>query len=268
MGMQSQDFDTIEWSYNDENGIGHLMFDRPDAHHALSAQLKADFIDGFEAFMDIDEQNPGVSVRAVIVEGSGDEAFSAGADITEFEGRDQGVFEPADAWDICEEFDAPVIAKIDGYAFGGGFELALACDFRFASERSKLGLPEVNIGIIPGGGGTQRLPDLVGPSRAKELCITGEHISASEAEADGIVNHVYPADELDDEVQSFAESLARQPPLAVRAIKDVIRVSQETDLAEGRRYEARACMSLFATEDQKEGARAFEENREPEWTGQ
>lgn len=266
--MQTRNFETINWSYDEETQIGRVTLNRPDSLNALSEQLKDDIAAGFAAFEEIDAENPGVTVRAVIVEGAGDKAFSAGADITEFDQQNPGVFDPSDAWEACEEFGAPVIAKIDGVAFGGGLELALACDFRFASKRSEIGLTEANIGVIPGGGGTQRLAELVGPSRTKELCMTGEHVPAEEAEEDGIVNYVYPAEQLDKEVKEFAESLAEQPPLAIRAVKDVVNMSQEMGLEEGRMYENRACMTLFNTEDQKEGAQAFQEKREPEWTGQ
>lgn len=265
--MQKQSYETIKWSYDEETNIGRIVLHRPDALHALSQQLKDDIVAGFDAFEKIDDENPGVTVRAVIIEGSGDKAFSAGADITEFEERNPGIFQPTKAWEVCEDFGAPVIAKIDGYCFGGGMELALACDFRIASERSTLGLPEVNIGLIPGGGGTQRLAQLVGPSRAKKLCMTGEHISAAQAEEDGIVNYVYPAEELDERVDEFATKLADQAPLAVRTLKDVINMSQETHLEEGRMYEHRATMCLFRTDDQKEGANSFAEDREPEWSG-
>ena len=266
--MQTRELDTVDWSYDDENGIGRIVLNRPGAHNALSEQLKSDIVEGFDAFNEIDREGSGVTVRTVIIEGAGDKAFSSGADISEFEVKNPGIFEPNEAWEAAEGIPAPVIAKIDGYCFGGGLELALACDFRIASERSELGLPEVNIGVIPGGGGTQRLAELVGPSRAKELCITGEHIPAKEAAEDGIVNYVYPAEELEEKVNAFAVQIAEQAPLAVRAVKDVINMSQEVHLEEGRMYEHRACLSLFKTDDQKEGAQAFAEKREPEWNGQ
>lgn len=265
--MQTRELETVNWSYDEETGIGRIVLNRPEEHNALSEQLKSDIVEGFEMLDGIDHEGDGVNVRTVIMEGAGDKAFSAGADITEFEEQNPGIFEPTEAWEAAENFPAPVIAKIDGYCFGGGLELALACDFRIASERSEVGLPEVNIGLIPGGGGTQRLAELVGASRAKELCITGEHVPAEEAAEDGIVNYVYPAEELDDEVTEFAAQVAEQAPLAVRAVKDVINMSQEMQLEEGRMYEHRACLNLFQTEDQKEGAQAFAEKREPEWSG-
>lgn len=265
--MRTRDYETIQWSYDEETGIGNIVLDRPDSLNALSEQLKSDIVDGFRAFEEIDDVQPGVEVRTVVLEGAGDKAFSAGADITEFNERVTGVFNPERIYEIPEQFGAPVIAKIDGHCLGGGLELALACDFRLASERSQFSLPEVNIGLIPGGGGTQRLSQLVGPSRAKELCMTGEHVSATTAKEEGIVNDVFATDELDGQVEAFSERLANQAPLAVRALKDVINMSQETALEEGRMYEYRAILTLFETEDQTEGAEAFAEKREPEWKG-
>lgn len=266
--MPETDFETIQWSYDEETNIGRIVLDRPKAHNALSSQLKRDIIDGFAAFEAIDEDNAGITVRAVIVEGAGEKAFSAGADISEFGDENPAVADQSTIWDVCEDFGAPVVAKIDGFAFGGGLELALSCDFRIASERSKLGLTEVNIGLIPGGGGTQRIAEIVGTSRAKEICMTGEHIPASQAHEEGLVNEVHPAGELEDEVVAFTEEIASNAPLAVRALKDVINYTQESALEEGRRYEYRACMQLFGSADQEEGAAAFMEDREPEWTGE
>lgn len=265
--MTDHEFDTITWAFDEDTGIGHMVMDRPDALNALSAALREDIIGGFEAFAALDDDADGVAVRAVILEGAGDRAFSAGADITEFEDANPGVFNPSPLYDIPEEYQAPVIAKIDGFALGGGLELALACDFRIASERSNVGQPEIDIGFIPGGGGTQRLAALVGPARAKEICMTGDHIPAEQAATEGILDSVYPVDALDEEVEAFAEKLASKPPLAIRAVKDVVNMFNETGLREGRRYESRAIDTLRETADHKEGVAAFSEDREPEWQG-
>jgi enoyl-CoA hydratase/carnithine racemase len=179
-----------------------------------------------------------------------------------------GVFDFSEMYNELETFPAPTIAKIDGYCLGGGFELALACDFRIASEESEFGFPEIELGIIPGDGGTQRLPELVGPSRTKELCMTGEHIEAAQASEEGMIDYAYQASELDGEVTAFAERLADQPPLGVRAVKEVVNMSQETSLRVGRYYERRAGSTLTQTEDHEEGVRAFKEKRDPEWKGQ
>lgn len=265
--MPEHFFETIQWSYDDDAGIGRIVLDRPDALNALSSQLRDDIVAGFDAFAAIDDDATGVAVRAVVIEGAGDRAFCAGADITEFEAATPGVFEPSPVYDAPEQYGAPVIAKIDGYALGGGLELALACDFRIASDRSHVGQPEIDIGFIPGGGGTQRLAELVGPGRAKAICMTGEHIPADQAESEGIVDQVVPADELEPTVMAFAETLASKPPLAIRAVKDVVNMAQETGLWEGRMYEHRANDTLRETHDHKEGVRAFQEKRDPEFEG-
>lgn len=261
------EFDTIRWSFNDETGIGRIVLDRPDALNSLSTRLKQEIVSGFERFKDLDNDAEGIAVRVVMVEGAGDKAFCAGADVTEFGSSNPGVFQMIEALEICEQYGAPVVAKIDGYCFGGGLELALSCDFRIASERSILGQTESDFGSMPGGGGTQRLAQMVGPSRAKELIMMGRRIEASQAETEGIVDYVYPAADLEQEALAFATELADRPPLAVRAIKDVVNHSQETGLTEGRKYEHRATGTLRFTDDFEEGATAFAEDREPEWQG-
>jgi len=265
--MTEHSFDAIQWSYDEENGIGRIVLNRPEAMNALSTELKNDIIAGFEAFEDLDDEATGVEVRVVVIEGAGEDAFCAGADINELKEVSPGVFDPSEAIEIAEEYDAPVVAKIDGYCLGGGLELALSCDFRIASERSTVGTPEVDLGIIPGGGGTQRLHAIVGASRAKEICMTGDHIKASQAAEENILDYVYPTEDLDDEVQAFAEKIANKPPLSVRAVKNVINHAQQVGLREGRRYEKRAVDSLRNTEDHAESVQAFSEDREPEWEG-
>ena len=269
--MSDRRFETIQWSFDEDAGIGSIVLNRPDSLNALSTQLRTDFIASLEAFSEVDENartgGKGATVRAIVVEGAGERAFCAGADINEFKDVNPGVFDPGREFEVAEVFPAPVIAKIDGYCLGGGMELALSCDFRIASERSMLGQAEIDLGIIPGGGGTQRLAELVGPSRAKELCMTGEHLTATEAETDGIINYVHPHEKLDDAVATFVERLTSKPPLAVRAVKDVINIYQETGLREGRRYERRVIDTLRETKDHAEGRRAFTEERDPEWLG-
>ncbi len=268
--MREASYEAIEWSFDEDRGVGTIVLNRPDALNSLSSQLREDYVAGLEAFADIDSDartGGGVSVRAVVVEGAGEKAFCAGADITEFDAVTPGVYDPAEVFNAAAELQAPVVAKIDGYCLGGGLELALSCDFRIASERSTLGQPEVDLGIIPGGGGTQRLAELVGPSRAKDLCMTGEHISAETAAEDGIVNHVHPQADLDDAVAEFVDTLASKPPLAVRAVKDVVDMHGEVGLSEGRRYERRVIDTLRTTEDHEEGRTAFAEKRDPEWSG-
>lgn len=269
--MSEQSFETIQWSFDEETGVGSIVLDRPDAQNALSNQMQAEFVAGIEAFEELDagarQKETGVSVRVVTVEGAGEQAFSVGGDINEFDAVHPGVYDAKEAFHIAERFQAPVVAKIDGYCLGGGLELALSCDFRIASERSTVGQPEIDIGLIPGGGGTQRLAELVGPARAKELCMTGEYLTAVEAASDGILTAVHPSENLDDAVTSFVDRLREKPPLAVRAVKDVVNTYQETGLSNGRRYERRVIDTLRPTEDHEEGRRAFLEDREPEWNG-
>lgn len=220
--MADPDLDTVEWSFDEQSGIGRLVLDRPDSLNALSTQLRADVVAGFEAFQNLDNEADTIVVRAVIVDGAGDRAFSAGADVTEFEDRTPSLFDDdAKVYRVCRRFPAPVIAEIDGYCLGGGLVLAVTCDFRLASERSEFGLPEVDYDLVPGEGFMRQLAGLVGVSRAKELHMTAEHISAVQAEADGIVDHVYPADELDDRVEDLAATIAEKSPAPIRTIKDI-----------------------------------------------
>jgi len=269
--METRSYETIEWTFDDDRGVGTIVLDRPESLNALSMQLREDLVHGLESMGELDEGartgKQGVSVRAIVIEGRGETAFSAGADINEFSDINPGVFDPGTVFEAAEECPIPVVAKIDGYCLGGGLELALSCDFRIASQRSTIGQPEIDLGIIPGGGGTQRLAELVGPSRAKELCMTGEHIDAETGAEHGIINHVYPYDELDSAVEEFVDKLVNKPPLAIRAVKDVINMHQELGLREGRRYERRVIDTLRKTEDHAEGRKTFTEDGDPNWVG-
>ncbi|UHQ96325.1 enoyl-CoA hydratase/isomerase family protein [Natrinema halophilum] len=267
--MVGTDFETVRWSFDRDSGIGRLVIDRPEKHNAISEQVAEELGAGLDAFEAVDEDADQAIVRAVIIEGAGEASFSSGADISEFPDVDPAQSELPRIWDdAIQQFAPPVIAKIDGICFAGGFEIALASDFRIASRRSTFAMKESNIGIYPGAGGTQRLSLLVGPSRAKELCMTAEEISGEQALEEGIVDYVYPADRLEAEVRQFAEQIADRPPLAVRAIKDVVDNSLETGLAEGRKYEFRRNRLLFASKDADIGIEAFLEGREPEWRGE
>jgi len=270
--MDPPSFETIEWEFDEVTDVGTITLDRPDKLNALSKRTHADIRAALDAFEELDrerlyEDDDGVAVRAVILEGAGDRAFCVGSDVDDFEEVKPGVFDFSEMYNELEAFPAPTIAKIDGYCLGGGFELALTCDFRLASDRSEFGFPEIELGIIPGDGGTQRLPELVGPSRTKELCMTGERVGAERAAEEGMIDYVHPAADLDAEVAAFADRIAGQPPLAVRTVKDVVNVSQETNLRVGRYYERRAGSSLTRTEDHREGLDAFAEDRDPEWQG-
>jgi len=211
-------------------------------------------------------------VRAVVVSGRGERAFSAGSHVGEFEaqrgpaGRERHALESGVARRLAE-LPMPTLAAIEGNALGGGLELALCCDLRIASERARLGLPEVRLAVTPGAGGTQRLPRVVGPARAKELILTGRILTADEAERIGLVNEVVPAGEARARADMLAAEIAGRGPLAVREAKRLIDAAWGTSLAAGLAAELDASERLFASEDMLEGARAFFEKRDPEYRG-
>jgi len=212
------------------------------------------------------------SVRAVILTGAGEKAFVAGADVNELAvqtpiaGREHALA-GQHVLDLLENMGKPVIAAINGYALGGGCELALACTLRIAADTARLGQPEINLGILPGYAGTQRLPRLVGKARAMELILTGAQISASEAERIGLVNRVVPAAALLVEAKKLAAALAGQAPIAVRYIIEAINRGLEMPFAEGCRFEATLFGLVASTDDMREGTRSFLEKRKPEFTG-
>jgi len=259
--------DTVQWSFDRETGIGSVVLDRPDSLNALSQQLHADIATAFDRLSEFDDESDGVAVRVVVLEGAGEKAFCAGADINEFADISPGEFDPNPTYELVTDYQAPVIAKIDGYCLGGGLELALACDFRIASDRSSAGFPEIDLGLLPGANGVPRAVSQMGPSQAKELIMTGEHLSAEDAADAGLFDSVHPTDEFDEEVESFAETIANKPPLAIRAVKDAVNTSLGLDPEDGHKYAHRAFLMLQETEDHEEGAAAFSEDREPEWKG-
>ena len=246
------------------DAIATLTINRPDNLNALNGPTRRELIAAFEDLKDDDE------IRVAVLTGAG-KAFIAGADITEFEGRspvDQyrarsspTVFEAADA------FPKPIIAAINGFCLGGGCEIAMACDIRIASDKAKLGQPEVNLGIIPGGGGTQRLPRHVGLGTALKLMYTGDMINADEALRIGLVDEVVPADELMARVRELAASIAQKSPVALQLIKEAARASVRAPLDEGLRHEKTLFGLAFSSEDKAEGVAAFLEKRTPEFKG-
>ena len=212
-------------------------------------------------------------VRAVVVSGSGERAFCAGSHIGEFEGLRGRVAEgklllEKLVYRELARLPMPTIAAIEGDALGGGLELALCCDLRIASARARFGLPEVRLAVVPGSGGTQRLPRVVGPARAKELILTGRIIAADEAERIGLVNEVVPAGEARSRADAIAEDIAARGPLAVREAKRLIDAALDVDLDAGLAAELDASERIFASEDMLEGARAFFEKRDPRYKGQ
>jgi enoyl-CoA hydratase len=207
-----------------------------------------------------------------IVTGAGDRAFVAGADIAEMSAltvAQAKVFADAGhaACALIEQAPCAFIAKVNGFALGGGCELALACDFIYASDKARFGQPEVNLGIMPGFGGTQRLARRIGPGRARELIYTGDHVNAEQALAWGLVNAVVPAADLDEKVLGVAKKIALKGPLAIAASKRVILRGLEADLDAGCELEAQAFAALFGSEDQKDGMRAFLEKRTATFQG-
>ena len=211
-------------------------------------------------------------VRAVVVTGDGERAFSAGSHVGEFEeqrgerGRERHALESGVARRLAE-LPMPTIAAIEGNALGGGLELALCCDLRIASERAKLGLPEVRLAVTPGAGGTQRLPRVVGAARAKELILTGKLLTAAEAERIGLVHEVVPAGQAVARATEIGQEIALRGPLAVREAKHLIDLAVETDIDTGLAAEMDASARVFETEDMLEGARSFFEKRAPEYRG-
>lgn len=217
------------------------------------------------------EANP--DVRCVLVTGTGERAFCAGSDVKEFEslrgrvGEGKLLLEKA-VYRRLGKLPVPTIAAIQADALGGGLELALCCDLRVADERAKLGLPEVRLGVMPGSGGTQRLPRLVGPARAKEMILLGDLIDAATAAETGLVNRVAPAGEAMAVARAMAETIASRGPIAVREAKRVIDIAGDTPLDEGFAAEMDASERIFATQDMLEGAKAFFEKRPPEFTNE
>mmetsp|Transcript_16050 Transcript_16050/g.13645 ORF Transcript_16050/g.13645 Transcript_16050/m.13645 type:complete len:228 (-) Transcript_16050:26-709(-) len=212
------------------------------------------------------------SVRAIVITGAGEKAFAAGADIKEMNSR-QTMAEVCKEnmlgfWQDLAQIKKPVIAAVNGYALGGGCELAMMCDIALASEKAVFGQPEVLLGTIPGAGGSQRLTRVVGKSLAMELCLTGRRMYADEALKRGLVSHVYPADELVPKAIEMAEKIASLSAPAIAMAKEVVNRAYETTLAEGLRFERTAFHSTWALEDRKEGMTAFSEKRQANWKNQ
>ncbi len=250
----------------DKDGIRIITIDRPKVLNALNAQTVAEIGEAFHAAR-FDE-----SVKAVILTGAGEKAFVAGADINELAQATpisgKGIAEKGQrVFHAIERFPKPVIAAINGFALGGGCELALACHIRIASEKAKIGLPEVSLGIIPGYGGTQRMARLLGKGKALELILTGDHIGAAEAERIGLVNKVVPAEELMATSETLARKIMSRGPLAVSAAIEAVMNGSEMPFEEGQFLEATLFGLLCATEDTKEGMKAFIEKRAADFKG-
>lgn len=250
-----------ELRFHVEDGIGRIWVDRPQVLNALSREI----IDDLDVLLNEIKDNKDVKVLIV----GGEENFAAGADIkgmVECNPEEAKAFAFSTTYDKLMNLPIPTIAAIDGYALGGGLEMTLACDMRIATENAKMGLPELGIGIMPGAGGTIRLPRLVGYAKAFEMIALGRQVTAAEAEAIGLVNKVVKKEELLEETRKWAYKLMQKAPIALRVLKKTMQngaliLSPEEAIA----YEAEQWASLFSTEDQKEGMRAFVAKRRPQY---
>jgi enoyl-CoA hydratase/carnithine racemase len=242
-----------------------IRLNRPEALNALNGQLMD------ELTAALDETEADASVRCVVITGS-DRAFAAGADIKEMASKSYAEVFTEDFitrnWERVTRCRKPVIAAVAGYALGGGCELAMMCDFIIAADTAKFGQPEINLGVAPGIGGTQRLTRFVGKSKAMDMILTARMMDAAEAERAGLVSRVVPADLLIDEAMTAAKKIAAQSPLAVMMNKEMVGAAYETTLTQGVALERRLFHSLFAFEDQKEGMDAFVAKRKPDFKGQ
>jgi enoyl-CoA hydratase/carnithine racemase len=252
--------------YEKKGAIAYVTVDRPKVLNALNTPTWTDLQSAFE------DAKADASVHGVILTGAGDKAFVAGADIGELAHVDAYDAEESSRFgqrvlDLVENLGKPVIAAINGFALGGGCETAMACTMRIAAEHARFGQPEVKLGLLPGGGGTQRLPRLVGKGRALQLILTGETISAQEAYRIGLVNEVVPAANLIDRAEAILKQIAANAPIAVKFSLEAANKGLETSQSEGLALEASYFGICAATEDKKEGTSAFLEKRAPQFRG-
>lgn len=246
-----------------EDGYAVVQFNRPEVLNALNIKLMEELVQALE---NLDKDD---AVRCIILTGN-EKAFAAGADIKEMADasavemllRDQFA-----RWDRIRKIKKPLIAAVSGFALGGGCELSMTCDIIIASETAKFGQPEISIGVMPGAGGTQRLTRAVGKYKAMEMILTGKMISAEEAGRWGLVNKVVPAEMYLEEAKSLAKEIASKPPVAVRLAKESVLKSFDTTIEGGLEFERKNFYLLFATDDQKEGMKAFMEKRKADWKG-
>ncbi len=243
-----------------------ITLNRPQALNALNSQVLEDLIAAFAAF----EADPGQ--RCAVLTGSGDKAFAAGADIKEMADKPAADFYLDDffaRWtsDLVKKVRKPWIAAVNGFALGGGCELAMMADFIVASDKARFGQPEINLGVAPGMGGSQRLTRAVGKAKAMEMCLTGRMMGTEEAERSGLVAHVFPHETLLDEALKIAATIASKPPMAAIANKEMVNAAFETTLDQGLIVERRIFQILTASEDKAEGMAAFIEKREGQWKG-
>jgi enoyl-CoA hydratase len=247
------------------DGVATITINRPDKRNALSNAVRSDLISALDALRANDD------VRVIVLTGAGEKAFIAGADINEFAQRtpieQRDVMADRRIFDELANCPRPTIAMINGFALGGGCEVAMACDIRVAAESARFGQPEIKLGIIPGGGGTQRLPRLVGSGNALRMILTGDLIDAREAERIGLVDMVVPDSELAARVAAMAAAMASHSPVALRLAKAGVRAAFEMPLAAGLEFERELFVTAFGSEDKREGVAAFLEKRSPTFRG-
>jgi enoyl-CoA hydratase len=247
----------------EEGPIGIVQLNRPKVLNALNFEIMSELVSALE---ELDRE---VTIKAIILTGS-ERSFAAGADLAEMSQStpvDLVLGRRFELWDRIRKISKPIIAAVSGYCLGGGNELAMNCDLIVASETATFGQPEVNVGIIPGAGGTQRLPRVVGKYKAMEMILTGKSISADEAYRIGLVNRVVPPESLMEEAKKIATEIASKPPISIRSAKEAILRAQDTTLEMGLEFERKAFYMLFATEDGREGMKAFLEKRKPIYKG-
>jgi enoyl-CoA hydratase len=259
--MQTSEVITVE----KHGAVAVLTINRPDKLNALNRNVHADGVAALELLRKDD------SVRVVVITGAGPKSFIAGADISEFEGQtpvtQRDLFHEKTFFNSIDAFPKPVIAMINGFCLGGGNELALACDIRICSENARFSQPEINLGIMPGGGGTQRLSRLIGEGRAMEMILSGDMIDAATAHKFGLVNHVFSSEELEAKTMEFAAKVAEKAPIALQLCKEAVKFASRSNLDEGLRREVDLFAICFSTEDKKEGVSAFLEKRKPVFKG-
>lgn len=247
----------------DPAGYAVVQFNRPEVLNALNMKLMEELVDALES-LDKDDH-----VRCIILTGN-EKAFAAGADIKEMADASAVEMLTRDQfarWDRIRKIKTPIIAAVSGFALGGGCELMMTCDIVIASETARIGQPEINIGVMPGAGGTQRLTRAVGKVKAMEMVLTGSMISAQEALQWGLINKVVPVEYYFEEARALAASIASKPPVAVRLAKEAVLKAFDTTMEGGLEFERKNFYLLFSSEDQKEGMKAFAEKRKPEWKG-
>jgi len=245
--------------------IAVLTINRPDKLNSLNSKVHR------EGVAALDELRADDSVRVLVITGAGEKSFIAGADIGEFAGKtsvsERSIFQGRSLFNSLDTFPKPVIAMINGFCLGGGCELALACDLRIAGEKARFGQPEINLGIIPGGGGTQRLTRLIGEGKSMEMILTGDMIDAQTALRLGLVNEVFSSDELQEKTFALANKIAEKSPIALQMAKEAVKLAARSNLDEGLRREIDLFTICFSTEDKEEGVAAFLEKRKPNFKG-